>query len=398
MEVIPPGGIPERMPAPQALAHPFTDLTACNRTGYLADYAATLTDEGRERVRASIEPQHMTAFDMALNVALHRAQEGTYGKLVRALVDASDVDSLPDPEPLIDGILDRDSLVWMYGPPGSYKSFLALHMAACVVAGRDLRFCGHAVKHTGTVLYLYAEGTRGVKKRVKAWERHYKRSMCGVKIIPMAVQLLDDEQLDAFVRLCRETRPVLVVIDTQSRCTVGMDENSNGQMGEVVAAADRVRQATGACVLIIHHTGRDGKNLRGASAMDGAADATIKVDSDKVSGTVTMLSGKQKDDAAFPPITLSVQAVAESVILSHEPVGICTSAEERVLRCLSESPTAALSRTEIVQLTDIPKTTVYRTVEVLVSKGLAMNVGTVKRPLYCITQGQDQLSNSHESH
>ncbi|GGV64507.1 helicase RepA family protein [Streptomyces massasporeus] len=374
----------------------FTDPPAYNRISFLADHAAMLTEEGQAKVRASVELAHLAAFDEALRIATDKATEGTYGKLVRALVDASDVDLLPDPEPLIDAILDRDTLVWMYGPPASYKSFLALHMSGCVVTGD--RFCGHAVMRTGTVLYLCAEGKRGLKKRVKAWERHHGKTMKGVKFLPVAVQLLDDEQVDALVRLCGETGPVLVVIDTQSRCTVGMDENSNGQMGQLVDAADRIRKATGACVLLLHHTGRDGKGLRGASAMDGAADAMIKVEADKGAGAVTMSSGKQKDSAEFPPITLRVQVEAESLILSHEPVRISTGGEGEVLRVLTECfTTAAASPSKIIELADASKATVYRALESLVAKGAVINSGSKTRPQYSLAQGQDQIPNSHSS-
>ncbi|MFI2375639.1 AAA family ATPase [Streptomyces sp. NPDC018964] len=353
----------------------------------LAERAVTYHGEA-EKIRdevARLMPHLLAAFDAEVAVAQDRAEEGVYGKLVRNVVDADAVDTLPDPVPLIDGLLDADTVAWIYGAPGSFKSFLALHMSACVATGE--RFCGHSVKRPGTVLYLCAEGKRGLKKRVKAWERHYGRPMSGVRFLPVAVQLLDAEQLDALVRVCREAGPVLVVIDTQARCTVGVDENSNGQMGQVVAAADRIREATGACVLFVHHTGRDGKNARGASAMDGAGDAMIKVESDKTAGLITMKSEKQKDSANFPSITLRVQMVAESVILSHETVRISTDGEAEVLRVLTELLTEPSSPTKIVRLAETPESTTYRAIKNLATRGVLVNEGSEGRPRYRLVQG-----------
>src|SRR3546814_14852660 len=43
-----------------------------------------------------------------------------------------DLADLPDPEPLIEGFLYRDSLVRNFGPPKSLKSFVTLDMAPCL--------------------------------------------------------------------------------------------------------------------------------------------------------------------------------------------------------------------------------------------------------------------------
>ena len=83
------------------------------------------------------------------------------------LVDSGGLDAIPEPVPLVDGILYQDSLAWLYGKPGSGKSFLALDWAGCVAAG--LPWGERATAH-GPVLYLVAEGSGGIRRRVRAWE------------------------------------------------------------------------------------------------------------------------------------------------------------------------------------------------------------------------------------
>jgi hypothetical protein len=94
------------------------------------------------------------------------------------------------------------------------------------------------------VLYLVAEGVRGTKKRVRAWEKSMGREMTGVLFLPIAVQSKNGAQWDAFVELVRELKPALIVIDTQARVTVGVEENSNTEMGEFVDRAERLRMAS----------------------------------------------------------------------------------------------------------------------------------------------------------
>ncbi|EFV14318.1 hypothetical protein HMPREF9336_00815 [Segniliparus rugosus ATCC BAA-974] len=57
-------------------------------------------------------------------------------KLLEQLVYSEDLDELPDPEPLIEGVLDLDSEAWMIGVSGHFKSFVALDMAMHVASGK----------------------------------------------------------------------------------------------------------------------------------------------------------------------------------------------------------------------------------------------------------------------
>jgi RecA-family ATPase len=71
---------------------------------------------------------------------------------------------------------------------------------------------------------------------------------------------------------------VLAVVDTLARCFVGGEENSARDMGRFVAAADRLRTATGAAALLLHHVSRHGGAIRGSTALPGALDTGIAVE------------------------------------------------------------------------------------------------------------------------
>lgn len=217
-------------------------------------------------------------------------------RLEAMLVTATELAAQPAPVPLVYGLLDLDTESWMIGAPGSFKSFVSLDLAGHVGQGKEWQ--GHRVRQ-GEVIYIAAEGSRGMTLRTRAWELEHG-TMTGVSFLPMPVQVADGSgQWEALVEVCRRRKPSLVVIDTQARVTVGLEENSAKDFGFYAKGVTAIRLATGACVLTVHHTGRDGQNARGSSAIDGAQDTELKLErvSPRSSLQVKVRQDKQKDMA-----------------------------------------------------------------------------------------------------
>ena len=231
-------------------------------------------------------------------------------RLRAALVDTTGLEDIPEPEPLIEGIIYRDSLVWLIGQPGNGKSFVSLDMAGSV--GTGLTWHDWPVTQ-GPVLYLVAEGVTGVKARVRAWESAAGTKMTGVYFLPVAVQATSDGDWRALVELATELRPAFIVIDTQARVTVGMEENAARDMGLFVHRAEQLRFPTKACVMIVHHQGRNGDHMRGSTALEGAATTIIKVTKDD--DILTLSCSKQKDAPAFEDFRLRMVPTGSSVSL-----------------------------------------------------------------------------------
>jgi hypothetical protein len=66
-------------------------------------------------------------------------------------------------------------------------------------------------------------------------------------------------------------------------------------MGVVVAALDVLKEVTGACVALVHHSGAQGGRARGSSAILGALDAEFEVEADKDTMSVEVHTRAQKD-------------------------------------------------------------------------------------------------------
>jgi hypothetical protein len=78
--------------------------------------------------------------------------------LADELLTRDDLKALPNPEPLIEGTLDRGTTALLYGPWGSGKTFIALDWAASVATGR--KWQGRPARKL-RVLYIAAEGAFG---------------------------------------------------------------------------------------------------------------------------------------------------------------------------------------------------------------------------------------------
>ncbi|HEV7734583.1 MAG TPA: AAA family ATPase [Candidatus Binatia bacterium] len=212
------------------------------------------------------------------------------------------MESTPEPEPLVGNILARDSFGVCFGAPGVGKSFVALDMALCI--GSGIPWHGHAVAQ-GPVVYIAGEGMGGIKLRVNAWKRRHGIAKANVAFVRDAVNLLDTGDVSGIVDAVADlpVPPQLIVVDTLARSMVGGEENGATDMGVAVAAADTLRKQYGASVLIVHHAGKSGE-LRGSTALAGAADTMFKVT--KADRNVTITCTKQKNAEGFPAIGLKL--------------------------------------------------------------------------------------------
>ncbi len=223
------------------------------------------------------------------------------------LLSINDIEALPDPKWLINGLLPEQSLAITYGPPKHGKTFIALSMALHVAAGRD--WFGRTVQQGG-VVYIAGEGAGGLKLRVRAARVHYGiPSGIPFWALPRAVNFSDMKAVHELAGLIREaagnTTVGLVVIDTLARAMPGVDENSAGDVGRVIAACDWLKDQLGCTVMPVHHQGKDGdKGLRGSSALGGAVDTLLHAtrQNSEAADIVTLAIEYQKEAEEGAPI------------------------------------------------------------------------------------------------
>ncbi len=227
---------------------------------------------------------------------------------IRFLPD-SDYENRPPRQWLIPSILPKAGIAMVFGPPGCGKSFLTMAWSLCIASGTP--WLGRSVLQ-GPVAYIAGEGSFGLGPRMKAWKHlHQFTGNSGVQWFDEAVILQDASNLGEAMTAFTEdftTPPVLVVIDTLSRCSGGADENSNTEMAKVIAAADIIQQQFGCTVLIVHHAGKDrDRGPRGASSLIGNSETIIEVAPTDEGCKVVCF--KQKDAPKFETLGLKLQQV-----------------------------------------------------------------------------------------
>ncbi|WP_432477185.1 AAA family ATPase [Nocardioides sp. GXQ0305] len=229
-------------------------------------------------------------FEVSHDRTLRDAAADPLGALA---LSRGDLDRLPEPEPLIAETIDLRTVALLAGAPASRKSFVALDWCASVATGSSWQ--GRTVRQ-GRVLYVAGEGAYGLGRRLAAWEitRGTKIPDEALTVLPEPVQLSRPEHVERLKDYVERGGFSLVVIDTLARASVGVDENSAEGMGRVIDAVERVKRATGdGTVLLVHHTGKDGRSVRGSGALEGAMDSVYRTF--LMDGVTRLVRTKRKD-------------------------------------------------------------------------------------------------------
>lgn len=214
---------------------------------------------------------------------------------------------------VVKNLLNRASYALGYGAPGEGKSFVFLDVSYHVA--NDKPWMGLNVRG-GLVLYLAFEGYGGLKKRIKALQAKYSPNLGPLYLVDATMNLREQagrQELGAVLGELPE-KPALIVIDTLARALMGGDENSAQDVGAFNDAIAKLIGSTGACVLVVHHSGKNkAAGARGSSAILGAIDTELEIEAGFVRPS------KQRDVELISPLPFKLRPV---------PVGIDADGDE----------------------------------------------------------------------
>lgn len=255
---------------------------------------------------------------------------------------------------VVDGYVEDDSVVVVYGRPGSGKSFFALDVSCCLASG--IPFHGCSVKK-GAVFYIAGEGHNGLARRLRAWAEHNGEQMPEHLFISEAPAELSSaasaasvaEAVEQLANVTGEA-PALIVVDTLAR-NFGGDENSATDMGQFVRNADALRRRWKATVLIVHHSGKDGdRGARGSSALKGAADAEYEISRNEGDKLIRLTPKKMKDAEEPEPLAFELIPVPITDDTGEPILGAALQASEYMER---EPVSEKLGRNQILALEEL---------------------------------------------
>jgi hypothetical protein len=217
----------------------------------------------------------------------------------------ADVMTRPDPKFLIHRVLTLGGTSLLTAKHASFKSFIALDMALSVATGRAWH--GFNVRR-GSVVYVAAEGSTGIKKRARAWlDFHDEQTPDNFIVLDVPLQIADEATRAAFIAEVSALEPSLIILDTLARCAVGLEENSSKDMGAFADALGKLASATGAHVMTVHHNNKGGE-YRGSTAVPAAVDTHLTLE--RKGDTVTLEMPKQKDADEIEPICFEKREVS----------------------------------------------------------------------------------------
>ncbi len=310
-----------------AIAAPSGDYTVAlaaarkNAVIVLPDSDDTIRREARKAGIATVElPDDFSSWEELVRYkGQSEAVEAFNERLEQGVEDLKNAipiylsDSLPagDDRPHTwEGIVRQGSLGVLFGQPGTGKSFCALGLALSIASGRD--YLGRRTTPGGAV-YICGEGSEDIQRRISAWKlENGVQGSLPLAVVPRAVQLDQPGEMkrlaEAMETVFNEP-PRLLILDTLNRCFSG-DENSARDMSKFIAACDWLKNRfPGLATLVIHHSNKsDQQNMRGSSALSGAADWS----------SVMLPQGRP----AAAPLRLLLRSIKQKDLEPHEDMGL----------------------------------------------------------------------------
>jgi hypothetical protein len=242
-----------------------------------------------------------TLFDLAPLEQQTAEPQGTRTPHVVTISGPIEAKAIPVREWLVHPWLPSKAVSALVGAPGVSKSTFGLCVALTVATGNEAilrgkdKLSGERLHSNGPVLVYNREDTEDEMQRRLAGLCAYHQVQVGRHSIHLAsgtsagrLVIVQRKERGPVVRAAgaawlvdqiRALRPVLVVLDPLVSLSSGLDENSNDDMEALLAELRTIASAEQTTILVVHHSGKNGKDgklsgdmaaARGASAIMGA--------------------------------------------------------------------------------------------------------------------------------
>ena len=310
----PISGQRQTMTVPQLLGHL---LALAPNPNVIGDHARVVAECAAKRLiiiaaeealeeahDCSARPEAAATYQVAkaLRTFSHIAEQATSLAPKSLITLACDVTLPKSGSYLVKGLLSTSSVGAVYAASQAGKTFWSLRLCYHLALGKDL--AGRRVKKA-PVLYICLEGQADFPKRLIAARDEFGDPGKMFATLNGSVSFAlsaGDTPVQTVIAACKQLSEAagqptgLIVIDTLARALGEDPENTAETMGALLQKADRIREATGATVLLIHHPGKDEeRGMRGSGALHAGLDTVLRIDRDQNTGDRTVFIEKAKD-------------------------------------------------------------------------------------------------------
>lgn len=263
-------------------------------TGNAPQYARIVREKARERAverrmaeaRKAIGSGDKAAAAVLLRSAAELSEPKPDASWLSPASELLAADS-PGPTPfVVEGLLPESAIGVIQGAPKVGKTWLVLEFASAIVTGRPV-FGRFAVSAPGPVLVVLEEsGEKALHRRLDALARGRAirpEQLADLRYAAnLRVRLNEPLWRERLLAAAKELQPRAIFLDPLARLKgADVDENSQVEMATVLDFLRDVRDASGAAVVFVHHTGHAGARLRGTSDLEGYWESKVVVDRDE---------------------------------------------------------------------------------------------------------------------
>lgn len=201
----------------------------------------------------------------------------------------------PKVEYIVENIVAEGSVNLWYGQWGSKKTWSAIDLGVCVAMGKD--WLGMQVKQNTVLIIDEESGDSRLADRIKlTMKGESADANTPIKSVSLAQFNLLKQPSDAIylLDLIKQVGAKMVIIDALADIMLGGDENSVKDTQPVFACLRKIAEVSGASMIVIHHANKLG-GYRGSSAIAGAIDTMVKIESKQDSDVITFNTEKMRD-------------------------------------------------------------------------------------------------------
>lgn len=323
------------------------------------------------------------------------------------LIRSDDLDTSPM-EALAGDIIPRTGTGYVWGPPGSLKSF-AFGIDLGLAVANGAQFFGRSCRQ-GPVVYCAGEGLPGIGVRKQARLIRQERDdtlMIGnaardlgddaarammaalpaytgddffVNTDPFDVRLTHAGEISASMAaaiadiLALGAVPELVILDAAGDFSGGASLANDSHANRFAAGLRVLATALNTCVLVIAHPTANNAKMLGAGRLVAAADFVIQIEPDAVSApgamtTASVISRKAKDGRPFETFGFGAELIRWDEPVTDpgtgEPAGGCEAVESVTVRPLERTahatPRARITSPGTAKRTGIKRAVVIST-------------------------------------
>lgn len=216
---------------------------------------------------------------------------------------------------LVEGVIKQGSLVMLGGAPSGGKTYVAIELMMSVATGKP--FFETFPTKQGDVVFIACEGRDSIIRRATAWQKlkndgvdvenvfisRQEMVVCGPEIAEIS-----SESMAKFIQKSKII-PKVVFIDTMNYSLGTAKENDANDMTEYFRKiANNLIRKFGCTVVLVHHTSKNGEDIRGSSSIRGALDSLFFISQSKT-GQFKVENDKHKDREKIAPFYLNSKSV-----------------------------------------------------------------------------------------